>query len=74
MNAVPFVRLIISLAVGGLLIYIFNNIVGIIYEFFPNASQSGTLISMIWHGAIFIVLIVEAIRFFMAIQKRRVYE
>ena len=74
MSIIPFVRLIISLTVGGLLIYIFNNVIGIVYEYFPNATQYGTMISMLWHSAIFVIMIIEAIRFFMAVQKRRVYE
>jgi hypothetical protein len=72
MDIIPYARFILSLVIGGFLIYIFNNVNGMVGEYFPNGSQFGVAISMLWHGTIFIILIIEAIRLFMTIQRRQV--
>ena len=74
MDIIPYVRLVFALAIGGILLFIFNNIVGIIREIFPNYTVYGNMVWMLWHGMVFIIIVVEFVRFFMALQKRKVYE
>jgi len=74
MDIIPYARLVLSLAIGGLLIYIFNNVLGMVNEFFPNTTTFGSGVWLLWHGAIFFVLIVEAVRFIMYLQRRQVIE
>jgi len=72
MDIIPYARFILSLIIGGFLIYIFNNMAGMISEYFPNGSQFGVMVSLLWHGTIFFVLTVEAVRLFMTLQRRQV--
>lgn len=72
MDVIPYARFILSLAIGGLLIYLFNNVIGMIYEYFPNASQYSIFIFMLWHGLVYLVIIIEAIKMIMTIQRRTV--
>ena len=74
MDVIPYARLVLALSIGGLLIYIFNNVLGIVNEYFPNATEFGSGVWMLWHGAIFIIMIVESIRFIMYLQRRQVIE
>ena len=72
MDVIPYARFILSLVIGGFLIYIFNNVAGMINEYFPNGTEFGVAVSMLWHGTIFFIIIIEAIRLFMTLQRRQV--
>jgi hypothetical protein len=74
MDIIPYARLVLALSIGGLLIYIFNNVLGIVNEYFPNTTTFGSGVWILWHAAIFVVMIVESVRFIMHLQRRQVIE
>ena len=71
MDVVPHARFVITLFVAGLMIYIFNNAMGVIQEFITAEGIYYNLISALWHGVVFIVVFVEAIRYIRAVQERK---
>ena len=73
MDVVPHVRFIFTLIVAGFMIYIFNNSMGMIQEFITGTGVYYNLISALWHGVIFIVIFVEAIRYLRSVQERKGY-
>ena len=71
MDVIPYVRYIFVFVLAGILIYVFNNVIGIVQEYFPGTGAYTGVMSMIWHGFVFIVVFVETLRLIRAVQIRR---
>ena len=76
MNAIPYVRFVAALAISALLYYIFN--IALKDYMLSNESLSGVTASgpypiflLFWNGILLVVMVVEAIRLFVAVQRRQ---
>jgi hypothetical protein len=75
MNAIPYVRFVAALAISALLYYIFN--IMLKEYLIPNESLNSVTTSgpypfflLFWNGLLLVVMVVEAIRLFVAVQRR----
>ena len=73
MDIIPHARFVFSIVLAGILLLIFNNVVGIYKEYFPPDSVYTNFAIMMWNGMTIIILIVEGIKYLRALQTRRLY-
>ncbi len=76
MNAIPYIRFVGSLAVAGFLYYVFNIIIKDYImgnETLVSVENSGPypLFLLFWNGLLLVIMIVEAIRLFITVQRRQ---
>jgi uncharacterized BrkB/YihY/UPF0761 family membrane protein len=71
MDVIPHVRLVFAIVLAGVLLLIFNNVIGIYKEYFPPDSVYTNFAMMLWNGMVIIILLVEGVKYLRALQMRR---
>lgn len=75
MNAIPYARFVVMLCFSAFLYYIFDILIReymLSNESLSSVTKSGPypLVMLIWGAFLLIVMVVEAIRLFIAVQRR----
>jgi len=76
MNMIPYVRFVAALAIAAFLYFIFNILIKdyiLGNETLADVTNSGAypLFLLFWNGLLLVVMIVEAIRLFVTVQRRQ---
>ena len=72
MDVIPYARFVLlGIVLPGILLLIFNPVVGIFAEYFPPSGVYANFAMMLWAGIPILIFFVEGIRFLRQIQIQR---
>ena len=72
MDIIPYARFILlGIVLPGILLLIFNQVIGIYKEYFPPDTVYTNFAIMMWNGLAILILFVEGIRLLRSLQIRR---